>query len=156
MWQGTPHKHSTTSLLSHKHWSSCPTPATSTGTSLPNSSPFCHSFLSWEPHPCSLLIVNYSSRGYPHVSYLQYSLRPFPPTACSETNPVPALLRSTILLIYSSHPISYHWWLWKERIVLYPAQLSLQQALTNKWSFVFRKSSLALELTGQSITSHSN
>lgn len=54
-------------------------------------------------------------------------------------NPVPALLRSTILLIYSSHPISYHWWLWKERIVLYPAQLSLQQALTNKRSFVFRK-----------------
>lgn len=71
-------------------------------------------------------------------------------------NPVPALLRSTILLIYSSHPISYQWWLWKERIALYPAQLSLQQAPTNNWSFVFRKSSLALELTGWSIKSHSD
>lgn len=49
------------------------------------------------------------SIGYPLVSYLQYSLRPFPPTACSEMSPVPALLRSTIFLIYSSHPISYHW-----------------------------------------------
>lgn len=69
---------------------------------------------------------------------------------------MPALLRSTILLIYSSRPISYQWWLWKEGRVLYAAQLSLQQALTNNWSFVFRKSSLALELTGRSIKSPSN
>lgn len=59
--------------------------------------------------PASFLqcIPLFPPKDYLLASQLKYCPRPFPPTACSEMNPVPALLRSTILLIYSSHPISY-------------------------------------------------